>query len=144
MLRSGDYLAPTASLKAGHEPILKHRFVTVRSNADGVSTGGRFYNSPAGLGRPHVPVAVSCQDAEPDGRFTAIATPGNYAEVELLSAGTAGQPCVADRDTGLAEPIANGDPGTRWFAGWLMEDGAAGDVVQIFFQPFGTEGIGAE
>ena len=133
-MKPGRDLHPTRKLIAGHLPIVKNRLVCIRTDQGGQSKGGRAYNI-TGSGRVFVPRGVALHDADPGKPFQAITTPGYIVRIELAGDGVAGDPVAVHQNTGTVNPVPNGDAGSSFWVGVMLEDGLAGEAVNVLYQP---------
>ena len=133
-MKPGRDLHPTRKLIAGHLPIVKNRLVCIRTDQGGQSKGGRAYNI-TGSARVLVPRGVALHDADPGKPFQATTTPGYIVQIELAGDGSAGDPVAAHDLTGTVNPVPSGDPGSSFWVGVMLEDGLAGEVVDVLYDP---------
>ena len=140
-MKTGRDLHPTRKLIAGHLPIVKNRLVCIRTDQGGQSEGGRAYNT-TGSGRTLVPRGVALHDADPGKPFQATTTPGYIVQIELAGDGAAGDPVAVHQNSGTVNPVPNGDPGSSFWVGVMLEDGLVGDVVDLIYSPSAPSFIG--
>ena len=136
--QSGRYLERTVTAVAG-EQIKGRRVVMASTGENGTNVEGHFYHQS--FGRWFVPMGVALWDAEPGEVFT-MALPGQVVELEAADAGRAGTPVgplPGPQADGRVNFVDTGDIGTGvyWVGIALDASEGEGDVVRVWFWPFG-------